>query len=55
MGLTVTEYIARTNNPQAKIATEEYAIAIEQRSYWYSLAVKTAGWRPETYFPFVMV
>jgi hypothetical protein len=43
MGLTVREYIVRANNPQTKIATEEYAVAVGQGFYWYSLAVEERG------------
>jgi hypothetical protein len=43
MGLTVREYIARPNNPQTTIATEEYAIAVGAGFYWYSLAMTERG------------
>lgn len=36
MGLTVRDYIIRSNNPQTKLATEDYAVAVGQGFYWYS-------------------
>ena len=41
IGLTVRDYIIRSNNPQTKLATEDYAVAVGQgfysRSFRYPL------------------
>jgi hypothetical protein len=43
MGLTVREFIVRSNNPQTKIATEDYAFAVAQGFYWYSVGLAERG------------
>jgi hypothetical protein len=43
MSLTVRDYIVRSNNPQTKIATEDYAFAVGQGFFWFSVALAERG------------
>ena len=50
IGLTVKEYIIRTNNPQTKLAAVDYAVAIGQGFYWYSTALAARGAQKDNLF-----
>ena len=50
MGLTIKDYIIRTNNPQTKLATEDYAVAVGQGFYWYSTALVARGAKEKNIF-----
>lgn len=50
IGLTVKDYIIRTNNPQTKLATEDYAVAVGQGFYWYSTALAARGAQKDNLF-----
>ena len=50
IGLTVKDYIIRSNNPQTKLATEDYVVAVGQGFYWYSTALVARGAKEKNIF-----
>jgi hypothetical protein len=50
IGLTVKEYIIRSNNPQTKLAADDYAVAVGKGFYWYSAALAARGAQKDNLF-----